>query len=139
MENRSLAKALALIEGLASSPSPLTAVQLSHSLKLTRPTVYRILKTLAQHGFVTREEGAPFYRLSFKLLDLGHQVLERTDLLDAARPVLRRLSAQCHEIVHDGTGIPPHLAPAGTPFSYFPCSRVGHRRSDRWDSNGRCL
>ncbi len=100
MENRSLAKALALIEALASSPRALTAVQLSHTLKITRPTIYRILKTLAQHGFVTREEDGPFYRLSFKLLDLGHRVLERTDLLDAARPVLRKLSAHCHETVH---------------------------------------
>ncbi len=100
MENRSLTKALALIEALASSSRPLTAVQLSHTLTLTRPTVYRILKTLAQHGFVTREEGGPSYRLSFKLLDLGQRVLERTDLLDVSRPVLRKLGAQCHETVH---------------------------------------
>lgn len=100
VENRSLAKALSLIEALASSPRPLTAVQLSHSLKITRPTIYRILKTLAQHGFVAREEDGPFYRLSFKLLDLGHRVLERTDLLEAARPVLRKLGEHCRETVH---------------------------------------
>ena len=100
VENRSLTKALALIEALASRPRPLTAVQLSHTLKLTRPTIYRILKTLTQHGFVTREEGGPSYRLSFKLLDLGQRVLEGTDLLDAARPVLRELGAECRETVH---------------------------------------
>lgn len=100
VENRSLAKALALIETLASSPQPLTAIQLNRALKLTRPTIYRILKTLARHGFVTREEEGPFYRLSFKLLDLGHRVLERTDLLAAARPVLRKLGMQCRETVH---------------------------------------
>lgn len=100
VENRSLAKALTLIEALASSPRPLTAVQLSQTLKITRPTIYRILKTLTHHGFVTREEGGPSYRLSFRLLDLGQRVLEGTDLLDAARPVLRRLSASCHETVH---------------------------------------
>ena len=99
-ENRSLRKALLLIEALATSPRSLTAVQLSRTLKLTRPTVYRILKTLAQHGFVTREEGDPSYRLSFKLLDLGQRVLERTDLLDVARPVLRKLGAHCRETVH---------------------------------------
>ena len=100
VENRSLTKALAIIEALASSPRPLTAVQLSRSLKLTRPTVYRILKTLSQHGFVTREEGGPSYRLSFKLLDLGQRVLEGRDLLEVARPVLRKLGARCHETVH---------------------------------------
>jgi IclR family acetate operon transcriptional repressor len=99
-ENQSLAKALALIEALASSPCPLTAVQLSQTLKITRPTIYRILKTLAQHGFVTREDNGPFYRLSFKLLDLGHRVLEKTDLIEATRPILRELSAECRETVH---------------------------------------
>jgi len=100
VENRSLVKALAVIETLGSSPRPLTAFQLNHTLKLTRPTVYRILKTLAQHGFVTREEGEASYRLSFKLLDLGQRVLERTDLLEVARPALRKLGTHCHETVH---------------------------------------
>jgi len=100
LENRSLSKALALIEALAANPRPLTAVQLSHTLKLTRPTVYRILKTLTQHGFVTREEGEASYRLSFKMLDLGQRVLERTDLLDVARPAIRKLGTYCHETVH---------------------------------------
>jgi IclR family acetate operon transcriptional repressor len=78
----------------------LTAVHLSRTLKITRPTIYRILKTLAQHGFVTREDNGPFYRLSFKLLDLGHRVLEQTDLIEATRPILRKLGAECRETVH---------------------------------------
>jgi IclR family acetate operon transcriptional repressor len=100
VENQSLAKALALIEAMAFSPHPLTAVHLSRALKITRPTIYRILKTLAQHEFVTREDNGPFYRLSFKLLDLGHRVLEQTDLIEATRPILRKLSAECRETVH---------------------------------------
>ena len=100
MENRSLVKALAVIETLGASPRPLTSSQLSQTLKITRPTVYRILKTLTQHGFVTREEDGALYRLSFKLLDLGHRILERTDLLEAARPILRKLSGYCRETAH---------------------------------------
>ncbi len=100
VENRSLVKALVVIETLGASPRPLTAFQLSQTLKITRPTVYRILKTLAQHGFVTREEDGALYRLSFKLLELGHRILERTDLLETARPILRRLSGYCRETAH---------------------------------------
>ena len=99
-ENKSLSKALMVIEALAAGPGPLTAVQLSQRLKFPRPTVYRILNTLSQHEFVTREEDGPFFRLSFKLLDLGHRVLERTDLLEVARPALRRLSTESRETVH---------------------------------------
>ena len=100
VENKSLAKSLTVLETLASSSSPLSAAQLSRELKLTRPTIYRILGTLARLEYVTRDAGGPFYRPSFKLLDLGHQILERTDLLTAARPILRDLAAQFTETVH---------------------------------------
>jgi len=97
--NKSLAKGLAVLETLAGSPRPLTAVQLSRQLKYPRPTLYRILATLLLYDFVTRE-GDGGYCLSFKVLDLGHQRLERTDLLGAARPVLKRLEAEFRETVH---------------------------------------
>lgn len=100
VENKSLAKSLTVLETLASSPLPLSAAQLSRELKLTRPTIYRILGTLVRHEYVTRDADGPFYRASFKLLDLGHQVLERTDLLSAARPILRNLATQFRETVH---------------------------------------
>lgn len=100
MENKSLAKALAVLEALSASQRPLSAAQLGRQLKLTRPTVYRILGTLSRYEYVTRHPDGPFYRPSFKLLELGHQVLERTDLLDAARPTLRQLAGQFRETVH---------------------------------------
>jgi DNA-binding IclR family transcriptional regulator len=100
VENKSLAKSLTVLEMLASSPSPLSAAQLSRDLKLTRPTIYRILGTLARHEYVTRDADGPFYRPSFKLLDLGHRVLERTDLLSIARPILGDLAKQFKETVH---------------------------------------
>ncbi|HSB78035.1 MAG TPA: IclR family transcriptional regulator [Candidatus Methylomirabilis sp.] len=100
VENKSLVKGLAVIETLAGNARPLTAVELSQQLKLARPTLYRILATLLRRGFVIREDGKPYFRSSLKLLDLGHQVLECTDLLEAARPVLRDLAAQFRETVH---------------------------------------
>ena len=99
-QSKSLAKGLAVLDVLAASPRPLTAVQLSQQLKYPRPTLYRILDTLLHHDFVMREGEGAFYRLSFKVLDLGHQLLERTDLLGAARPVLQRLEAEFRETVH---------------------------------------
>ena len=100
MENKSLVKSLAVLEALATSPRPLSAAQLGQQLKLTRPTVYRILGTLSRHEYVTRQSDGPLYRPSFKLLDLAQQVLERTDLLGAVRPTLQRLAAQFRETMH---------------------------------------
>jgi DNA-binding IclR family transcriptional regulator len=100
VENLSLVKALAVIETLAASPHSLTAVQLSRRLKFTRSAVYRILQTLASRGFAIREEGESAYHLSFKLLELGHQLLERSTLLETARPILARLRTRAQETVH---------------------------------------
>ena len=77
---------------------PQSASALSQTLKLARPTVYRILASLVEHGYVTRDRGR--YRLSFRLLDLGHRVLKATDLFQAARPALRELEVASRETVH---------------------------------------
>jgi DNA-binding IclR family transcriptional regulator len=77
---------------------PLSASALSQTLKLARPTVYRILASLIEHGYVTRDRAC--YRLSFKLLDLGHRVLKATDLFQAARPALLELEVTCRATIH---------------------------------------
>jgi DNA-binding IclR family transcriptional regulator len=96
---RSLAKALSVLESLASSAEPMSALALSRRLKYPRATLYRILQTLCRHDFV-RREGPASFRLGFKVLDLGNQLLEGTDLLGVARPALRQLGAEVRETVH---------------------------------------
>jgi len=130
MENKSLAKALVLMETLAASPRPLTAVDLSQQLKIARPTVYRILSTLVRHGFVIREDGSPCFRASLKLLELGHQVLERTDLHEAARPTLCDLAAEFRETVHlavEEGGRMVYLDKVEGPGPFCTNSRIGRR------------
>jgi len=114
--------------------APLTAVQLSQQLRYPRPTLYRILDTLCHHDYVMREGEGASYRLSFKVLDLGHQLLERTDLLGAARPVLQRLEAEFRETVHlavhqDGRMVyldkceaPDRSVPIRARAAAFPCT-----------------
>lgn len=89
-----------MLEALAESPTPVSAGALAQALKLARPSVYRILGTLVQHGYVVHEREPGRYRLSFKLLDIGHRVLKATDLLQAARPALQKLQAHSRETVH---------------------------------------
>jgi len=63
--NKSLAKSLTVLDTLIFSSSPLSAAQLSYPLKLTQPTIYRILGTLARPEYVTRDADGPFYRVSY--------------------------------------------------------------------------
>lgn len=98
--SRSLEKGLGILDALAGSPKPLSVSELARSLKVARPTVYRLLASLLDHGYVTRDRARGRFRPSFKLLDIGHRLLQVTDLLDAARPVLRELQARSGETVH---------------------------------------
>src|SRR5262249_29757172 len=98
--SQTLDKGLAALETLAEHPTALTAGELAQALKFARPTVYRILTSLVASGFVTHDQSRGVYRPSFKLLDLGHRLLQSTDLLEASRPVLQHLHAQCRETVH---------------------------------------
>ena len=97
---QSLEKGLAVIEALAQSPTALSANTLARSLELTRPTVYRVLASLVEQGWVVREREERRYHLSFKLLDLAHRTLKGADLLRAARPALQELQTKCRETVH---------------------------------------
>ena len=84
-QNKSLGKALAVLETLTASP--VSAARLGQQLKFPRPALYRIFDALRLHDFVAREEGGASYRLSFKVPDLGHRRLEQIDLLGAASGV----------------------------------------------------
>jgi DNA-binding IclR family transcriptional regulator len=98
--NRSLEKGLAVLDVLARSPTPLPARALARTLKFARPSVYRLLASLVEHGYVTRMDERGGYRLGFKLLDLGQRVLQTTDRLQAARSALPELHARCRETAH---------------------------------------
>jgi DNA-binding IclR family transcriptional regulator len=59
---------------------------------LLKSDVHRILKSLAQFGFIEQDAQNRRYRLGLELLKLGHLVRERLQLSDIARPHLRHLA-----------------------------------------------
>lgn len=101
MPTKSLQKAFAIVEVLAGGPGVMTAAEVAGAVKLPRATAYRLLRDLEAAGYVLREAGVG-YRLSLKLLGLAHEVLDRTDLRQVARPLLEALRDRCRETVHLG-------------------------------------
>jgi IclR family acetate operon transcriptional repressor len=98
---KSLAKALNILEVLAEGEeSAYTLTQLSRRLHLHISTVHRLLVNLVYHGFVEEAPGSRGYQLSFKVLRMGLQVLDRLDFRSVAQPLLRELSQQTKETVH---------------------------------------
>lgn len=71
-------RAVALLEGLSSSRSFLTATQLARSTGLSTPTTHRILRTLESQSYVERDPRRG-YRLGTALLRLAAAAAVRYD------------------------------------------------------------
>jgi DNA-binding IclR family transcriptional regulator len=96
-----LGKALDVLDAFVQGPdSRHTLQEISQLTKLNKNTVFRILYTLAEHGYVTKENQA--YELGPKVLDLGGAKLRRTDLVPTAEPYLDRLRETFGETVNLG-------------------------------------
>ena len=89
--------ALRLIEALHEA-QPLSVSDLARRLHLPRPTIYRLLRTLGEHGLLVQE--GTTYRLSLRLLELAGAAVSPSALQAAAQPVLADLAAHTGETAH---------------------------------------
>jgi IclR family acetate operon transcriptional repressor len=76
---------------LTRQPEGLTLTALSDALKMPKNTVFRIASTLTLRGYFERDEQTKVYRVSRRLLSLGHTAIGGERLVAAAVPVLRAL------------------------------------------------
>ncbi|HEY7276971.1 MAG TPA: helix-turn-helix domain-containing protein [Trebonia sp.] len=90
--SQTLSRGLQVLEVLAAEGRPLTAQQIATALGLSRPVVYRLLRTLAQHHLLSTEVANGVYDLGLGLLTLSRSV--QKDLRGAAFPVIRSLAQQ---------------------------------------------
>src|SRR5512135_2852328 len=94
---KSLAKALRLIENLARSENPRGISDLARELGLNKSNVHRILDTLREHNYVVQHEATGLYQLNLKLFELGSRLLTRLHLKEVAQPWLGRVMEQTRE------------------------------------------
>ncbi|GAB3615677.1 helix-turn-helix domain-containing protein [Okibacterium endophyticum] len=88
---RSIERALALLSALADGPA--SASELAKETGVNRTSIYRLLATLDQSGYVTsRTDGS--FRLASKVLDLSAGVDPVERAVHAATPILRELTAE---------------------------------------------
>jgi DNA-binding IclR family transcriptional regulator len=100
MESTVLVKAFALLEALAGTNGGSTLGEIAAATRQTKPTVHRILRSLAAMGYVDHVEGGR-YRTTDKLRQLGLQGSDRT-LVALAGPTLQSLRERTGETVNLG-------------------------------------
>ncbi len=86
-----IVRALRVLEHLAEHPGGCGATEISESLRIPKNTAFRILTTLADHGYLARDNEGKTYRLERKLLNLGYAAIDESSLVEKSIDILREL------------------------------------------------
>lgn len=84
-------RTLAVLEMLAASPEPLAAGHLARELGIPRASLYRLLSTMAEHGFVMHVADTNRWALGVGAYELAWAYRRQSPLQRMAKPMLSRL------------------------------------------------
>lgn len=96
-----LMRGLQLLMQFNRNDRELSGADLARRLDLPRASVFRMLQTLEQGGFVERVGDGASYKLGLSVLRLGFEFLASMELTEHGRPVI--------ESLRDATGYSAHL------------------------------
>ena len=137
-----LTRGLQLLTMFSRDERELSGAELARRLKAPRASVFRLLHTLEQMGFVERVGDAATYRLGVAVLRLGFEYLSSLDLTEHARPLLESLrdatGYSAHLVVRDG-GEVVFVAKAASRNTLFHSIQVGARLPAHATVLGRTL
>ena len=85
-----LAKGLAVLGSFGRQRPAMTLSEAAQAVDLSRATARRVLRTLAELGYV--EQSGRQFTLAPRILDLGFAYLSAQNWIDRARPLLQQLS-----------------------------------------------
>ena len=104
-----LARGLAMLSAFTAEQSQLSLADLARAVGLTRSSAFRVAYTLAELGYLVRDEATKSYRLGPRVLGLGFAFLSSIEIVEVAQPHLMALRdrTQCsaHLAILDGTEI----------------------------------
>jgi DNA-binding IclR family transcriptional regulator len=99
---QSIERAAAVLRLLAAAPDGLGVVELGNALGLAKATVYGIVRTLEQVGFVSQDHAGARYHLSSSLTRLGESYLDVNELRSRAINWADSLASRSGEVVRVG-------------------------------------
>ncbi|MDR1969470.1 MAG: IclR family transcriptional regulator [Burkholderiaceae bacterium] len=137
-----LERGLRLLSEFNRQTPTLSAPELARRFDLPRSTVFRLLTTLENMGFLERVEGGRDYRLGLAVLRLGFDYLASLELTQLGAPLLQRL---CDElgvpsnlVVRDGRSV-VYVAKVAPPSPFASSVTVGTRLPAHATIFGRVL
>lgn len=139
---RAVDRALDVLMAFHAGDHQLSAGELLKRVDLSRPTLYRLLHTLENKGFVVSSGDPQRFALGPSVAHLAHVWSSSLDLAAVAQPMLRRLWEQTGEtvalLVHQGSyRVCVAELPSAQPLSFK--RGVGYRENVTHGASGRVI
>lgn len=96
---RAVDRALEILMAFSANDTELSASELLKRVNLSRPTLYRLLKTLEKNGFITSKGEPQQFSLGPSIGYLSNIWTSNLDLADIAQPMLQKLWMETGETV----------------------------------------
>ncbi len=94
---RAVERAIEILQSFAPDKPWMSVLEIQKKVRLSRPTLYRLLATLAAKGLV-RAEGEPQrFALDYGVGRLAHSWMAGLDVVALSRPILERLRSESGE------------------------------------------
>ena len=90
---KSVERALEILEIFGESSRPITLTEVANLAKLTKTTTQRFINTLFSLGYLNHEENKRYF-LGTKILSLGFQFLNSSNLITMTKPYLDKFSSE---------------------------------------------
>ena len=137
-----LEKGFEILELLAEVQEPMSLAQISTTLERSKSEIYRMIAVLENRGYLSKNEGGDFFRITNKLFDLGMKVPPVGTLIEAAFPVMHELSANIMQSCHIAVANQQRMvviARVQSPATVGISVRVGHHLDLFKTGSGRVL
>lgn len=93
-------RVLDVMETLARYPNGVTIATLTAETGIHKSTIYRLLTTLVNRGYVIKDQEGSTYRMTLRTYRIGSSAVPSFDLLDLSKNALRELCQVSREAVH---------------------------------------
>ncbi len=93
-------RALKVLEVVGETREAVSAADVAQDIGADRSTTYRMLATLEDAGYVVRDETGKRFKLSYKVISLGRNLLAEDEQNELIRLALRELAAKTNETVN---------------------------------------
>ncbi len=95
-----LDRGLRIIEIIRNNRAPMGVSELSEETGLSKATIYRLLYTLEQNGYVEQDQVSEKYGLGMAFIKIGEYVKSTVDITSIAKPYMDKLAGLTGETTY---------------------------------------